>query len=83
MRNRLRLLAGLALHVPLTFAATESKGAPDPGFLEFLGTFDERDQGDEWFKFLEGMRPNRSQASPASPPELPTEEDGDEPQATE
>ena len=76
------MLAGLVFHVPLAFAATESKPAPDPGFLEFLGTFDERDQGADWFEFLEGKRSNRSPGAAGSQPEEPTKDDSDEPQAT-
>lgn len=58
MRRRVRVLVGIACHFPLALAAADSRSAPDPGLLEFLGTFDERDQGGDWLEFLEGMRAN-------------------------
>jgi hypothetical protein len=78
MRYRFGLLTGLLLHAPLALAGGEQGRAPDPGLLEFLGTFDSRDQGADWFEFLEGMRAARPPAGAAAKPHAPAD-DADEP----
>jgi hypothetical protein len=78
MRHRVRLLAGLVVHAPLALAAVEPGHAPAPGLLEFLGTFEERDQGDDWFEFLERMRPPGAHTDATGQPD-PSTDDADEP----
>ena len=77
MRHRFRVLVGIVLHLPLALAAAESKRAPDPGLLEFLGTFDERDQGDEWFEFLEGLRAKGLRPGAARHTDAPADDSDD------
>lgn len=74
MRQRLRILVGIACQFPLALGAADTRPTPDPGLLEFLGTFEERDQGGDWLEFLEGLRANAPRAVTPRPADAATGE---------
>jgi hypothetical protein len=73
------LLASLVLCLPVVVTAADT-AKPDPGFLEFLGTFASEDPDDaapsDWVDFIESLP---SDDSPPPPPAPPARESRDAP----
>ena len=68
MRHGRRVIALLSAWLLATGAAATDDAAPDPEFLEFLGSWSGEDAGDDWLDVLQTDDPGLPQEPGAVPP---------------
>lgn len=60
-------LAGLLCSLAAVSASAADEANPDTGFLEFLGSWADDSDGDEWLDFLESLSDEERAADDAKP----------------